>query len=185
MHAGQPDDDGLPDFLVNDVPDPDDLPDTIHSSDGTVLAVAAVTGGSTDGPPTPGDLEVQLTASMPAGWAYLRMPEPGEDDYLLSRVARADGSRVPVDNAWMTHRTHRPLDEPAYREHLLHLLDFNGAGLRSECDVDGPHAAAKLREHPRAWERRRRPWPKPKRPSRSSGRFPATLPWTAPSTSSI
>ena len=34
--------DGQPDFLVNDVPDPDHLPDTLYLSDGTTNPVQAV-----------------------------------------------------------------------------------------------------------------------------------------------
>ena len=39
-------DDELSDFLVNDLPDPSDLPDTLYLSDGTVLPVGLGFGGS-------------------------------------------------------------------------------------------------------------------------------------------
>ena len=35
-------------------------------------------------------IEVLLTASMPSGWAYLRVPEPGNGQYILRRVQRSD-----------------------------------------------------------------------------------------------
>ena len=126
VHA--PEDDGVLDFLTNDVPDGDALPDTIHSSNGSELAVNAVTEGSVDGPPAPGDFEVLLTAAMPSGWAYLRVADPGEDTYRLVSVVRSDGKSLPAENAWTTSRTYRPLGEPEYREHLLHILDYDSTG---------------------------------------------------------
>ncbi|NQT18153.1 MAG: hypothetical protein HQ592_00500 [Planctomycetes bacterium] len=128
VRVHEPEDDGILDFLTDDVSDVEVLPDTIHSSDGSVLAVNAVTDGSIDGPPVPGDFEVELTAAMPSGWAYLRVPDPGEDEFRLVSVVRSDGKTLPVENAWTTSRTQRPLGEPEYREHLLHILDFDSTG---------------------------------------------------------
>ena len=89
-------DDGLPDFLVNDVDDPldpRDLPDTIYLSDGTKAVVAVVETAQAGG----GGLTKTLTATLPAGWAYLRVPEPSNGQYELTRVVRSDGLELPVD----------------------------------------------------------------------------------------
>ncbi|MCK4659184.1 MAG: hypothetical protein KAV82_06640 [Phycisphaerae bacterium] len=129
VRIDDPQDDGLPDFLTNDTPDMEDLPDQIHSSDGEILPVTAVTEGVTDGSPTPGDLEVQLTVTMPSGWAYIRVDDPAAGDYRLIRVVRSDGREVRIgDNAWTTHRIIRPGVGDPYPEDLLHLVDLGGTG---------------------------------------------------------
>jgi hypothetical protein len=121
--------DGAPDFLVNDVPDLDDLPDTLFFSNGSNAPVSVVLNATNDAPVSPGHLTVQLTSTMPAGWTYLRVPDPADANHRLVEVRRADNSLVTMDkNVWRTDRTfigfgHRPL-----RENILHLLDFNGSG---------------------------------------------------------
>src|SRR6185503_16943828 len=77
VRAPGPGDDGRPDFLVNDVPDLYDRPDTLHLSDGSVAPVSLVTEAAFDRMPTTGNLIVQMNASLPGGWAYLRAPDPG------------------------------------------------------------------------------------------------------------
>ena len=130
VRIDSPTDDGLPDFLTNDQPDMEQLPDALHSSDGSVSAVAAVVGGTSDGPPSYNDLEVQLSVAMPPGWTYVRTPNLGWPDFRLVQVRRPDGSQLRVpDNAWTTHRIVRPEKEDEYSEDLLHLLDFNGPGM--------------------------------------------------------
>ncbi len=122
-------DDGRPDFLVNDVPDLYDRPDTLHLSDGSLAPVGVVQEGVFDRAPTSANLIVQLTAKVPAGWAYLRLPDPGTNRFRLARVVRSDGVELPFgDNAWTTDRTFlgnalRPL-----RENVLHLFDRDSTG---------------------------------------------------------
>ena len=87
-------DDGLPDFLVNDVEDPQDprdLPDTIYLSDGTSAPVVVVEIGHGRGPGNPAQLSVGVTAPMPAGWAYVRIPDPANGQYCSA------ASFVPTD----------------------------------------------------------------------------------------
>ncbi|MCK4658441.1 MAG: hypothetical protein KAV82_02875, partial [Phycisphaerae bacterium] len=120
-----PEDDGLPDFLADDTPDIDNIADHIHNSDGTVVSVEAVVEASADGAPTPYDRQVQLTATMPAGWVYLRVDDPGAAEYRLIEVVRPDRRQIRVDdNAWTTHRILRPEGEPEEPENLLHLVDW-------------------------------------------------------------
>lgn len=120
--------DRLPDFLVNDLPDSDlDLPDTLYLSDGTTLPVSAITTALANASPTPDNLSVPLTALMPPGWSYLRVPvQVGA--FTLMCVLRSDGAELPPDNFWITTRTflaggRRPLNETN-----LHLLDYDSTG---------------------------------------------------------
>jgi N-acetylneuraminic acid mutarotase len=116
--------DGKPDFLVNDVPDARDLPDTIHLSDGSVAPVSVVEAAGASG-----GMTKTLTATLPAGWSYLRIPDPSNGSLRLTRVVRSDGLEVPIDvNVWVTDRTfigqgQRPVYEP-----ILHLLDHDSTG---------------------------------------------------------
>ncbi len=122
--------DGLPDFLVNDVPDaPDDLPDTLYLSNGSIAPVTAVRTATNDGPPTADDLEVVLAAPMPSGWAYLRVPDPAAGKFRLFKVLRPDNSEVAVGtNVWVTDRTFIGMGHRPIREFNLHLLDLDSAG---------------------------------------------------------
>jgi hypothetical protein len=124
-----PADDGLPDFLTNDQFDNAHLPDALHSSDGSVFPVSAVTNGNVSGDPGSQTLEVQVTATLPAGWSYLRINDPGLGNYDLVGVRRSDGRMLSLGtNAWTTHRTLHPTGQPAQREDFFHLLDFNSTG---------------------------------------------------------
>ncbi|MDX1952258.1 MAG: FG-GAP-like repeat-containing protein [Verrucomicrobiota bacterium] len=121
-------DDNQPDFLVNDDPDPDNAPDTLWLSDGSVAVVNPATAASTDGNVSRTDLQVQLTATMSSGWNYLKIADPGAG-YRLYRVLRSDGKEIKVtQNAWTTDRSFPSSQTGARRENLFHMLDFNGTG---------------------------------------------------------
>ncbi|MBM3824808.1 MAG: hypothetical protein FJ404_18330 [Verrucomicrobia bacterium] len=121
--------DGKLDFLANDVPDLEDLPDTLHLSDGRIEPVALASPATFDAPPAPGRLEVRLTTTMPSGWGYLRTTEPGDGRFRLVKVLRADGTVLPLDLAvWTTDRTFVGNSQRPIRQNLLHLLDYNGRG---------------------------------------------------------
>ncbi len=122
-------DDGKFDFLVNAVPDPHDLPDTLFLSNGTTNPVEIVERATVDAAPSASHLQVQLTAPMPGGWAYLRVPEPGDGRFLLKRVVRSDGSEIALGtNVWTTDRTFIGLGRRPIKESILHLLDYNSPG---------------------------------------------------------
>ncbi|MGE0377399.1 MAG: SdrD B-like domain-containing protein, partial [Planctomycetaceae bacterium] len=128
VRVDSPTDDGKPDFLVNDIPDADSLPDTLYLSDGTVAVVNIATNVAVDGPVVPGDFYVQLTASMTSGWNYLSLPDPGTG-YRLAEVMRSDGKALRLgDNAWQTDRTFPSSSSGAVREFKLHLFDLDGTG---------------------------------------------------------
>jgi hypothetical protein len=127
VRAEYPADDMIPDFLTNDIEDLDDLPDTLHLSDGSV---AAMLNAIVDGIVTPVDLEIALVVpDMPDGWVYLRIPDPGQNRFKLASVKRADGTTIRIgENAWITHRVVRKQGEEPYEENFLHLFDFGGLG---------------------------------------------------------
>lgn len=120
--------DGKPDFFVNDVKDPDDLGDTLYLSDGRIEAVSAVLDGALDGAPSPGDLEVELTARAPRGWAYLRVPDPADPTLRLAQVRRPDGSVVPPACVWTTDRTFIGLSKRPLVENRIHFVDLDSPG---------------------------------------------------------
>jgi hypothetical protein len=129
VQAAGPAEDGRPDFLVNDVADPEDLPDHIYLSNGTTNDVRVVRAAAVDAPPTASDLAVTLTAAMPSGWAYLQVPDPANGQLQLVRVLRADGQAVPLNtNVWVTDRTFVGNGDRPIRENILHLLDLDSPG---------------------------------------------------------
>lgn len=121
--------DNLQDFLVNDVPDIDDRPDTIYLSDGSIEPVSVVENGTPLGQPGAGNLEVQLVlGNAPAGWTYARLPDPADGHFRLVGVRRADGTNVLTDNFWTTDRTFIGQGRRPIRENILHLLDHDSTG---------------------------------------------------------
>jgi subtilase family serine protease len=125
--------DALPDFLVNDVPDEEDLPDTVYLSDGSVQPVAVVRNATVDHTPSATNLTVSLVAPLPAGgFGYLRVPDPqgatGARQYQLVGLSRAGGATLPPENFWQTDRTFIGLGRPPVRENLLHLFDHDSTG---------------------------------------------------------
>jgi len=121
--------DGQPDFLVDDMPNPRHLPDTLYLSDGTTNPVTVLETSSIDSPPSAGQLQTHLTAPMSAGWTYLLAPDPGSGQYTLTRVVRSDGVEVYFGtNVWTTDRTFVGLGRRPVLENLIHLLDYNSPG---------------------------------------------------------
>ena len=129
VQAGGVFEDGRPDFLVNEIEDASDLPDTLYLSDASTNAVAAVLAASADGAPTSSDLSVQLTAAMPSGWTYLRADDPANGAFRLARVVRSDGMEIALGtNVWTTDRTFIGGGRRPLYEHKLHLLDYDSTG---------------------------------------------------------
>jgi hypothetical protein len=132
LHVVQADrsfEDGRPDFLVNDVPDLLDRPDTLHLSSGVSLPVTVVTSATVDAPASPNHLTVQLTTTLPSGWAYLRVSDPAGPEFRLRQVRRSDNSLVAANtNVWRTDRTFIGFGQRPINENILHLVDFNSDG---------------------------------------------------------
>ena len=113
--------DELPDFLVDDLADDADTPDTLYLSTGAVEDVNAVFAAVTDGSFGTNDVTITLTAEFEEGWNYLRILDPGNGDYELTGIVR-DGEALNVRNFWQTDRYY--LDELGVKyENRLHLLD--------------------------------------------------------------
>ncbi|GBL15644.1 hypothetical protein MTo_02959 [Microcystis aeruginosa NIES-1211] len=145
----QADGDDLPDFLVNDIVDPNVTPDTLYFSQGGTAPVKTATNVSADGVVSFSDRTVQVTATVENGWTYLNLLDPGQGFFNVKSITRADGTEVPLNNYWRTDRTFpaslefegteiiwdvnnvdNPIsvqeydDKPIY-EFRLHLLDYN------------------------------------------------------------
>ncbi|HEX5400652.1 MAG TPA: Ig-like domain-containing protein [Verrucomicrobiae bacterium] len=125
--AGTNDDD-VPDFLVNDIPDPGHLPDALYLSEGAEAPVNVITNAAINGAIGAGHLQSQLTATVSNGWNYIQAPDPGPG-FLLQRVVRSDGKVLSLtNNAWTTDRSFPASSTSAVRENLLHLFDWAGSG---------------------------------------------------------
>jgi hypothetical protein len=122
--------DALPDFLVNEDPasDPEDLPDSVHLSNGSIEPVHALAQATPDAVPTLQRREILLNlGSTASGWTYLRIPDPqgptGQRAFRLVAVLRPDGSTLPAFNFWQTDRTFIGLGRRPILGNHLHLLD--------------------------------------------------------------
>ena len=121
--------DSAPDFLVNDVADPNDYPDTIHYSDGGTDLVTVRETGSFTGSLTPGNLSVTLNTGAFSGWSYIRLPDPGSGNYRLVSAVRSDGRVLPLDmNVWQSDRTFIGNGKRPIYERILHLADRDSGG---------------------------------------------------------
>ncbi|MCD4653671.1 hypothetical protein K8T06_07015 [bacterium] len=131
MRIDEPTDDCLPDFLVDEIYDLENCPDIIYSSEGFTLPVNIATDASVDHDPVSGNLIVNLTATMPSGWVYLRMDNPAGDGltYQLNHVQRSDGKVILLgDNIWTTHRIRRIQGQPPEPLNWLYLVDKDSTG---------------------------------------------------------
>jgi len=129
VNAGGTFNDGLPDFLVNDIPNGENLPDTLYLSDGRVLPVNVLLTATPDAPAASNHLQVVLTTGAQPGWTYWRVPDPANGKFRLTRVIRSDGLEVPLDvNAWITDRTFIENSRRPINEFNLHLFDYDSPG---------------------------------------------------------
>ena len=137
-----PADDGKPDFLTNEIPNTDSLPETVWNSvDGSTATVTALDSASDDskplpafvkdGPVTNSNLVVHLVVSNPpGGFIYLRSDDPGQNIYQLASVVRSDGKVIALgDNAWTTHRIIRLKGQNPYAQNRLYLFDTGSTGM--------------------------------------------------------
>lgn len=133
----EPGGDNILDFMTNEKfypedpyenptdPELTDLPDTLHLSDGRVEPVSPVLNASVT---VLSEGMVRVNASMPSGWAYIKVPDPFGGAFRLARATRQDGRELPlVTNAWLTDRTFRT-GQSALRNARIHLFDKGGPG---------------------------------------------------------
>ena len=116
--------DGINDFLVNDVPDYYDTPDSIYFSHGGRTAVGLFDDIRFDHYVTPRDTIVRLTVNPSRiGWNYGVVDDPGMDGYELVACTRnTDSQIIPMNNIWQTYVTLHDASDPIY-ENKLHFVD--------------------------------------------------------------
>lgn len=130
VRAQGPQDDGAPDFLVNDVADANDYPDTIHYSDGGTDLVTLRQTGIFSGEVTSQNLTVTVDTGSFNGWSYIRLPDPGQGKFRLISATRNDGRVLPLDfNVWQSDRTFIGNGRRPRNEAILHLADRDSAGV--------------------------------------------------------
>jgi len=121
--------DSAPDFLVNDVLDANDYPDTIHYSNGGTDLVTLRQTGTFTGTLAPANLTINLNVGSFTGWSYIRLPDPGNGAYRLVSATRSDGRVLPLDfNVWQTDRTFIGNGRRPTYEQILHMADDNSTG---------------------------------------------------------
>lgn len=120
--------DGIHDFLVNEVQDAKETPDAIYLSNGGVLDVYPAVSQSITGSVSPGNPAVELVVTpKQIGWNYIKFSDPGDGKYEIASVTREDGQQIPLDNVWLTFVTLPDGKEPVY-ENMMHFLDVFATG---------------------------------------------------------
>ena len=117
-------DDGINDFLVDDVDDILNYPDSLYFSNGSRTAVATADSISFDHYVTPIDTIVILTLDPSRiGWNYEQTWDPGRGQYkLVSCTRNSDQQVIPLSNVWQSHVTIPVGADPIY-ENRLHIVD--------------------------------------------------------------
>ena len=116
--------DGINDFLVNDIFDVADRPDIIYFSQGNRTAkVSPATSGSFNVAVTgPTFTNILTVTPSEAGFNYIKLDDPGNRLFDLVSVTRSDGQVIPLDNAWLTFVTLPVSRSPIY-ENKFHIVD--------------------------------------------------------------
>lgn len=116
-------DDGINDFLVNEISDFGHIPDNLYFSNGDttnvvkadhLVALDSVTHQNNT-------VTIELYPSA-AGWNYDTVEDPGHGLYELLSCTRSDGQEIPLNNVWITHIT-IPHDDIPIHENILHIVD--------------------------------------------------------------
>ena len=117
-------DDGINDFLVDDVDDYRHYPDSLYFSNGSRTGVAIADSIGFDHYVTPEDTIVQLTLDPSRiGWNYEQTWDPGRGQYkLISCTRNSDQQVIPLSNVWQTFVTLPVGADPVY-ENRLHIVD--------------------------------------------------------------
>lgn len=115
-------------FLVNDLPDAEDLPDAVYLADGTT-AEAHICKSATCRQTAENVWQLDISGSE--GWNYGNVADPTSGRGVLAAVTRlSDGRGISLRNFWQTDRTLRDGRDPI-RENLLHFADLLGSGTES------------------------------------------------------
>ena len=118
-------DDGMQDFLVNEIQDIHECPDAIYLSQGDVtLDVSGADAGVFEGGiQAPDFTDTLKVVASKLGWNYIELDDPGRGNYGIVSITRNDGQVIPVENGWLTHVTLPDGRDPVY-EHKFHFTDF-------------------------------------------------------------
>lgn len=116
--------DGIGDFLVNDIFDVSDQPDIIYHSQGHITSkVTATNTAGFNQPVLQPSFTNTLSVTPPqAGWTYIKLDDPGNGLYELASITRSDGQVIPLNNAWLTFAT-LPVSQPPVYENKFHFVD--------------------------------------------------------------
>lgn len=117
--------DGLPDFLVINTNDINNLPNELYRNDGTVQPVSVVQSATTSGSVTPGNLQVQISADFPAGFCYVLVPDPAVGQFPLQNVLYTNGTSFLTNNFWITDQTFIGQGLPPLLQTNLHLFVYH------------------------------------------------------------
>lgn len=115
--------DEINDFLVNEEPDFNHVPDRIYFSHGGMVPVKQTLDITAEGTLTPDQRTVQLHLNpAETGWNYAEVDDPAQGQYAIVRCIRDDGQEIPLNNVWITHVTMFDDDAPIH-ENKLHIVD--------------------------------------------------------------
>ena len=106
-------------FLVNEIEDAEDTPDSIFFTDATQQSVYVTENAAIN---KISETEYELVVNVnKAGWNYGTVFDPTYGRQKLVKVVRADGTEINVDNFWQTDRTLRDGKDWLY-ENRLHWI---------------------------------------------------------------
>lgn len=117
-------------FLVNDLPDSEDLPDMLYLSNGETENVSIASSGTVE---RTSNTTCKLTIVPSAsGWNYGNLLDPTHGMATIKSIVRqSDGKEIATDNFWQTDRMLRDGKDPLY-ENRLHFIDkFAGTGVET------------------------------------------------------
>lgn len=111
-------------FLVNDLPDANDMPDIIHFTDATDATVSISTATITQKSET--EYWLIVNSGTP-GWNYGSVIDPTHGRLSIVNIVRqSDGITIYADNVWATDRTLRDALDPIYENRLHYVVDMPG-----------------------------------------------------------
>ncbi len=117
-------DDGIDDFLINDIQDPEERPDAIYLSQGNTVydVYEAEAGYFTGDLLAAGNTNTVHVDPSLQGWNYIKLDDPGNGNFEILSVTRSDGQEIPLTNVWLTFVTIPDSKEPVY-ENKFHIVD--------------------------------------------------------------
>jgi|GEM_PF-911762 len=121
--------DGIDDFLVNEIQDADETPDAIYLSQGNLIydVFPADDGFFTGNILAAGNTNTFHITASAFGWNYIKLDDPGNGNFELISVTRdTDGQEIPLKNVWLTHVTLPDSREPNYENKFHFVDDFDG-----------------------------------------------------------